>query len=57
MYFIDTATILFHNFDQIFIFLKGLVFLHEKDTSPKHVQYKIRMGKDSVPSTEMLKNK
>ena len=33
------------------------MFLHEKNTTPRHVQYKIRMGKDAVPSTEILKDK
>ncbi len=39
-------------------FLAGLVFMQENDTQfPKHVQYKIRMNKDLVPSSKDLKTR
>ena len=38
-------------------FFAGLVFLHESHANPKHVQYKIRMAKDMVPTTEDLKQR
>jgi hypothetical protein len=47
------------NLSQNESFFAGLVFLHDNLTTelPHHIQYKIRMGKDSVPITFETKSR